>query len=161
MLRLHPCAGSKSNLLLKIHGLFDKEIVDLTRCEWTRQRRPGALFGSYPGRRDKALLLDIIIVNPCARSDPDNADGRAGKLLADSVERKNNKYRGSFPATDSSLALALWRCDEAGSDVHALIKELVIWRAEHSSQTHFEEFRCLAEGSEVARLRRQRLSFVQ
>ena len=51
-------------------------------------------------------------------------------------------------------------CGEvAGSDVHALIKELAIRRVEHRSGTHSNEFQHLAEGTEVARLRR-RFSFV-
>ena len=44
-------------------------------------------------------------------------------------------------------------CGEVGSDVHALIKELAIRRAEHRSETHSNK------GTEVARLRR-RFSFV-
>ena len=50
-------------------------------------------------------------------------------------------------------------CGEVGSDVHALIKELAIRRVEHRSQTNSNESQHLAEGTEVARLRR-RLSFV-
>ena len=49
-------------------------------------------------------------------------------------------------------------CGEVGSDVHALIKELAI-RREHRSETHSNEPQHLAEGTEVARLRR-RFSFV-
>ena len=43
--------------------------------------------------------------------------------------------------------------------MHALIKELVIRQVEHRSETHFNEHQHLAEGTEVARLRR-RSSFV-
>ena len=48
---------------------------------------------------------------------------------------------------------------EVGSDVHTLIKELAIRRVEHRSETHSNESQHLAEGTEVARLRR-RFSFV-
>ena len=48
---------------------------------------------------------------------------------------------------------------EVGPDVHALIKELAIRRAKNSSEVHSEESRRLAEGTEIARLRR-RFSFV-
>ena len=48
---------------------------------------------------------------------------------------------------------------EVGSDVHALIKELAIRRVEHRSEIHSNESQHLAEGAEVARLRR-RFSFV-
>ena len=52
-------------------------------------------------------------------------------------------------------------CGEVGSDVHALIKELlvVIRRAGHRSETYSNESQHLAEGTGVARLRR-RFSFV-
>ena len=43
--------------------------------------------------------------------------------------------------------------------MHALIKELAIRRVEHRSETHSNESQHLAEGTEVARLRR-RFSFV-
>ena len=50
-------------------------------------------------------------------------------------------------------------CGEVGSDVHVLIKELAIRRVEHRSETHSNEYQHLAEGTEVARLRR-RFSFI-
>ena len=50
-------------------------------------------------------------------------------------------------------------CGDVGSDVHALIKELVIRRVQHRSETYSNESQHLAEGTEVARLRR-RFSFV-
>ena len=102
---------------------------------------------------------DITIVNPCAGSNLGNAARHVKKHLADAVERKKNKYRGSFPATYALLPLAMSTCGDVGSDVHALIKELAIRRVEHRSETHSNESRHLAEGTEVARLRR-RFSFV-
>ena len=84
----------------------------------------GALFHNHPRLKDKALLLDITIVNPCAGSNLGNAARHVGKHLVDAVERKKNKYRGSFPATYSLLPLAMSKCGDVGSDVHALIKEL-------------------------------------
>ena len=50
-------------------------------------------------------------------------------------------------------------CGDVGSDVHALIKELAIRRVQHRSETYFNDSQHLAEGTEVARLRR-RFSFV-
>ena len=50
-------------------------------------------------------------------------------------------------------------CDDVGSNVHALIKELAIRRVQHSSETYSNHSQHLAEGTEVARLRR-RFSFV-
>ena len=119
----------------------------------------GALFDNHPRLKDKALLLDITIVNPCAGSNLGNAVRHVGKHLADAVERKKNKYRGSFPATYSLLPLAMSTCGEVGSDVHALIKELAIRRVQHRSETYSNESQHLAEGTEVPRLRR-RFSFV-
>ena len=84
----------------------------------------GALFDNHPRFKNKALLLDITTVNPCAGSNLGNAARHVGKHLADTVERRKNKYRGSFPATYSLLPLALSTCGDVGSDVHALIKEL-------------------------------------
>ena len=79
----------------------------------------------------------ITIVNPCAGSNLGNAARHVGKRLADAVERKKNKYRGSFPATYSLLPLAMSTCGDVGSDVHALIKELAIRRVQHNrSETY-------------------------
>ena len=98
-----------------------------------------ALFDNHPRLKNKALLLDITIVNPCAGSNLGNAATHVGKHLADAVERKKNKYRGSFPATYSLLPLAMSTCGDVGSDVHALIKELAIRRVQHRSETHSNE----------------------
>ena len=119
----------------------------------------GALFDNHPRLKNKTLLLDITIVNPCAGSNLGNAARHVGKHFADAVERKKNKYRGSFPATYSLLPLAMSTCGDVGSDVHALIKELAIRRVPHRSETYSNESQHLAEGAEVARLRR-RFSFV-
>ena len=119
----------------------------------------GALFNNHPRLKNKGLLLDITIVNPCVGSNLGNAARHVGKHLADAVERNKNKYRGSFPATYSLLPLAMSTCGEVGSDLHALIKELAIRRVQHRSETHSNESQHLAEGTEVARLRR-RFSFV-
>ena len=119
----------------------------------------GALFDNHPRLKNKALLLDITIVNPCACSNLGNVARHVGKHLADAVERKRNKYRGSFPATYSLLPLAMSTCGDVGSDVHALIKELAIRRVQYRSETYSNESQHLAEGTEVARLRR-RFSFV-
>ena len=119
----------------------------------------GALFDNHPRHKNKALLLDITIVNPCAGSNLGNAARHVGKHLADAVERKKNKYRGSFPATYSLLLLAMSTCGDVGSDVRALIKELAIRRVQHRSETYSNDSQHLVEGTEVARLRR-RFSFV-
>ena len=119
----------------------------------------GALFENHPGLKNKALLLDITIVNPCADSNLGNAARHVGKHLADAVERKKNKYGGSFPATYSLLPLAIPTCDEVDSNVHAVIKELAIRRVQHRPETHSNESQHLAEGTGVVRLR-QRFSFV-
>ena len=55
--------------------------------------------------------------------------------------------------------LAMSTCGEVGSDVHALMKELAIRRVKHRPETNSNESQHLAEGTEVARLRR-RFSFV-
>ena len=47
-----------------------------------------ALFAKHPRRKNKALLLDISIDNPCAGSHLENAARRVEKHLADLVERK-------------------------------------------------------------------------
>ena len=94
-----------------------------------------ALFDSHLRRENKALLLDITIVKPCASFSLENTGRHAEKHFADAVERKKNKFRGSFSATFSLLPLALKSTyGEAGSDVHALIKELAIRRVEHKSE---------------------------
>ena len=119
----------------------------------------GALFDKHPRLNNKALLIDITIVNPCVDSNRGNAARHVGKHRADAVERKKNNYRGSFPATYSLLPLAVSTCGDVGSDVHALIKELTIKRVQLRSETHSNESQHLAEGTEVAHPRR-RFSFV-
>ena len=79
----------------------------------------------------------------------------AGKHLVDVVVRKKDKYRGVFPITYSLPPLVISTCGEAGSDVHALIKVLAIRRVEHRLEIHSNESRYVAEGTEVARLRRR------
>ena len=96
----------------------------------------GALFDNHPRLKNQALLLDITIVNPCAGSNLGNAARRVGKHLAYAVERKTNKYRGSFPATYSLLPLAMSTYGDVGSDVHALIKELAIRRVHSTGRRH-------------------------
>ena len=98
-------------------------------------------------------------MNPFVSSNVKGAARQTGKHLADAVERKKNKYRGSFPDTYFLLPLTLSTCGELGPRVHALIKELARRRVYYSSELHFEESQRLAESTEVARLRR-RFSFV-
>ena len=119
----------------------------------------GALFDNHPRLKNKALLLDITILNPCAGSNLENAARHVGKHLADVFKRKKNEYRGSFPATYSLLPFAMSTCGEVGSDVHALINELAIRRVQPRSKTHSNESQHLAEGTEVAHPWR-RFSFV-
>ena len=59
----------------------------------------GALLDNLPRRKIKAPLLDITIVNTCGNSNLENAARHAGENLADAVEGKITKYRGSFTAT--------------------------------------------------------------
>ena len=110
----------------------------------------GALLDNHPRLKNKALLLDINIVNPCAGSNLGNAARPVGKHLADAVERKKNKYRGSFPATYSLLPLTMSICDEVGSDAHALTKELAIRRVQHRSETHSNESQGGRDGSSTS-----------
>ena len=121
----------------------------------------GALYDNHLQRKNKVLLLDITTVNPCASSKLENAARHAGKHLADTVELKKNNYRGLFLATYSllPLPLAMSTRGEVDSDMHAPIKEITNRRVEHRSDIHSNESQHLAEGAEVARLRR-RFSFV-
>ena len=98
----------------------------------------GERFVSNRRLKEQAPLLDITTVNPCVSSNLDNAARHAGKQLAHAVQRKNNRYRGSFPAAYSLFLLAMSTCGKAGPDVRALIKELVIRHIEHRSEMHSE-----------------------
>ena len=117
------------------------------------------LFDSHLRCKNMVLLLGITIVKPCASSNLENAARHAGKYLADAVEQKKNEYRGSFPAPCSLLPLTMSMCGEVSSDVHALTKELAIRRVGDRLGIHPNESWHLAEGMEIARLRR-RFSFV-
>ena len=161
---LDPFARAKFSLLL-IHGPIQERAsgkngrLNPLRTDITTEA--GALFDNHPRFKNKALLLDITIVSPRTGSNLGNAARHVGKHLADAVERKQNKYQGSFPATYSLLPLAMSSCGEIGSDVHALIKEFAIRRVEHRSETHSNESQHLAEEAEVARLRRRFSSVLQ
>ena len=133
--------------------------LNLLRTDITTEA--GALFDNHPRLKKKALLLDITIVNPCAGSNLGNAARHVGKHLADAVERKKNKYRGSFPATYPLLPLAVSTCGVVSSDVHDLSKESAIRQVEHKLETHSNKSQHLAEGTEVARLRRRFSSVLQ
>ena len=66
----------------------------------------GALFNNHPGLKNKGLLLDITIVNPCVGSNLGNAARHVGKHLADAVERKKNSIGARSPLpTPSFLSL--------------------------------------------------------
>ena len=119
------------------NGRLNPLRMDPLRLDITTEA--GALFDNHPRLKNKALLLDITIVNPCADSNLENAARHVGNHLADAVERKKNKYRGSFPATYSLHPLAMSTCGDVGSDVHALIKELAIRRVQHRSETYSNE----------------------
>ena len=57
----------------------------------------GALFDNHSRLKNKALLLDITIVNPCPSSNLENITHHTGNHLADAIKRKKNICRGSFP----------------------------------------------------------------
>ena len=101
----------------------------------------GALFRGNPRLKNKALLLDLTIVNPCVSTNLANATCQPGKHFTDVVKRKKNKYRGSFSATYSLLHHTMSTCGEVGSDVYALIKELVIKRVKRNPGIHLVEAR--------------------
>ena len=109
----------------------------------------GALLDKHPRCKNKALLLDITTINPCASSNLENAARHTRKYLADAVEQKKNKYLGSFPATYSLLLLVMSTCGEVDSEMHTLIKELTIRRVEQRSETNSNESQHPAGGTEV------------
>ena len=64
------------------------------------------LFENHPRLKNKALLLDTTIVNPCAGFNLGNAARRVGKHLADAVERKKTSIGARSPLpTPSFLSL--------------------------------------------------------
>ena len=99
----------------------------------------GVLFDNYPRRKNKAFLLDIAIINPCASFNLENKARHAGKHLTDAGERKKNNYRGSLPATYPLLLLAMLTCGELGLDVHTLYKELAIRWVKHMTEIYPNE----------------------
>ena len=66
----------------------------------------GALFDNHPRLNNKALLLDITIVNPCAGSNLGIVARHVEKHLADAVERKKTNIGARSPLpTPSFLSL--------------------------------------------------------
>ena len=70
----------------------------------------GALFDNDPQHKDKALLLDLAIVNPCVSSNLEGAARQTGKHLADAVEWNKNKYcaRSPLPTPSFSRYVDVW-----------------------------------------------------
>ena len=71
----------------------------------------GALFDNHPRLKNKALLLDITIANPCAGSNLGNAARHVGKHLADAVERKKKHVSRLVPRyllPPSSRYIDMW-----------------------------------------------------
>ena len=90
----------------------------------------GGTLRRPPSRhKNKTLLFDITIVNPCASSNLENAAHDAG-------ERKKTKYGGSFLATCSLPPFDVLMGHEVDSEGHALIKELAIRWVENRSETY-------------------------
>ena len=98
------------------------------------------------------LLLDIIIVKSLNQLQSGECSTPCRKTCANAVERKKNKYRGSFPVIYFLLRFVMSMYGEVGSKVHALIKEIAIRKVKHRSETHSDGSRHLVEGTEVARL---------
>ena len=97
-------ARAKSELSLKTHGPSERKRASgqngrLNPLRLDITTEPWALFDFHPQSKNKALLFDINIVNPCVSSNPENESRRAEKYLADAVEPGTKKYRGSFLAT--------------------------------------------------------------
>ena len=106
----------------------------------------GVLFDSHLRHKNKALQLDITTVNPSASSNLEHTARYTGKNLANAVKRKKNKYRGSFPTAYFFLPFAMSTCCKADSDMHVLIKELVIKWVEHRSKMYSNEPQYLERG---------------
>ena len=73
--------------------------------------------------QNKALLLDITIVNPCASY---NLEMQHTMQENTSPTKSDGRKATSFPAIYSLPPLTMLTRGEVGSDVHALIKELAI-----------------------------------
>ena len=95
--------SSRTNNRVLHHDPSERELADKTaygtRYVWTQQRKRGL-------SKNKALLLDITVANPCASSTLENAARHAGKHLANAVERKKISIGGRSPIpTPSFLSL--------------------------------------------------------
>ena len=112
----------------------------------------GALLDSHHRRKNKVLLFDITIVNPCASFNLESEACHTRTHHADAIEGTKNKYLGSSPVTYSLVRVAMSTYCEADSDVHALLLDLGIRRVQHKPEMHSNESQHLAEGTEVARL---------
>ena len=86
-------------------------------------------------------FVDVPLIFSCPA---DNVPDWQPRILLGMVEARSVNVMNTRMST----------CGEVGSDVHALTKELAIRRVQHRSETHSNESQHLAEGTEVARLRR-------
>ena len=162
---LDPFVKVKSSLWLKIHGPFRQRASEengrLNPLRMDITTEAGALFDNHPRHKNKALLLDITIVNPLRRLQSGECSTPRRK-----TPRRRSRAEGKTsigarsPLPTPSLPLRyvdMWVT--LAQTVHALIKELAIRRVQHRSETYSNDSQHLAEGTEVARLRR-RFSFV-
>ena len=99
----------------------------------------GALFDNHPRRKNKELLLDIAIVNPCASSNLEAQHGmQENTSSTQSSGRKINIGARSPLPTPFFLS--------------QLIKELAIRLVTYRSDIHLNKSQHLALGTELARL---------
>ena len=102
----------------------------------------GALFGNDFLHKDKALIIDLTIVNLYnSSSNLESTARQTGKHLTDAVGRKKNKYWGSFPTTYSPLILIMSMFCEPGPDActHPHQTKLGRRRVHDSTELHSEE----------------------
>ena len=75
--------------------------VNPLRMDITREA--GAPFDNHPRLKNKALPLDITIVNSCAGSNLGNAARHVGKHLANAVELKKTSIEARSPLPTPSF----------------------------------------------------------
>ena len=82
----------------------------------------GALFDSDPRHKDKALLLDLTIVNPCVSTNLENTARQAGKSPRRRSRAEEKLVSGLVPRYLRPFFLfPMSTSGEVGPDVHVLI----------------------------------------
>lgn len=120
-------------------------------CHNNGCRMETASLHAIPCIKTGSSSLDHTIVNSCISRNLGSVTRQTGNYLTDALERKKNKFRGSFHVIYSLFHLAMSTCGKRALEAHALIENIAHRRVYYRSELLSGVSRGLAEGEKVER----------